>query len=35
MKNLRRAHVLTKRCYYKILQLEKYLYVKENIIKTI
>ena len=35
MKNLRRAHVLTKHCYYKILQLEKYLYVKENIIKTI
>ena len=35
MKNLRSAPVLTKNCYYKILQLEKYLYVKEDIIKTI
>ena len=35
MKNLRGAPVLTKNCYYKILQLEKYLYVKEDIIKTI
>ena len=35
MKNLRSAPVLTENCYYEILWLEKYLYVKENIIKII